>query len=50
MSNTEAPKRKPQITMQYRDKDGLRVHVAVDMGFRDKHWAKLKSESIIMLH
>lgn len=42
-------KRKPQVTLQFHDseKSGDRLYVAGDMGFRDPHWAKIKSKPII---
>jgi len=38
--------RKPQITRYSKDKEGNRLYKAVDMGFSDSHWAKIKSQAI----
>jgi hypothetical protein len=40
-------KRKPQVTLSLTDKDGNRLYKAVDMGFGDPYWAKIKSQAII---
>jgi hypothetical protein len=40
-------KRRPQITGYFKDDKGARLYKAVDMGFGDPHWAKIKSEAII---
>ena len=39
--------RKPQKTRYATDSKGNRLYAAVDMGFSDPHWAKIKSDAII---
>lgn len=40
-------KRKPQKTTFFTDKESNRLYKAVDMGWADTHWARLKSQAII---